>query len=392
MDDALDQLIQAFGVDGEGLVRRLRGNGPHGYQVQLIHTDLLPENNLKGGLYSMGIERDQWDKPISYNILKKFPQEGGIGNDYQPIPANQIIHFFEPHVIGACRGMPRGIASMNTIYQLGKYRDAELIAAQMGACKSIFFTQNGAVSADPYNPSGTPTPEGNSTPQQILRPGIQENHLSPGMAEALPMGIDVKTLDATHPNAAFEPFNRELKREIAAGFGMSYNILYSDYQNTSFSALKAAYNQDKQFIEDLQQLFIKKVLDVIFEDWLECACISGVLTLPPVAGSYDVYKAHEFIPPAFPFADPIKDIAAQEAQFDLGLTSLSELCAKQGGNFEDVLISRKKDRELMAQYGETVIAPMPLANPAMGKPGTAPNTDVVQPVAPEASPMQKPNK
>jgi len=190
------------------------------------------------------------------------------------------------------------MASIRTIKQLDDYRTAELVAAKVGACIAVFYTQDGSVTSDPYNgmasgpatgvqgAPGTTAPVTGPIPGQILKPGITPNRLAPGMAEALPMGVKPNFLTPSHPNTAFGDFSNSLKLEIAAGIGLSYNILYSDWQNTSFSSMKAAYNQDKQFVEDLQEFLISKVLDVIYEDWIDFACMTGVLDLPAIAGSY----------------------------------------------------------------------------------------------------------
>jgi len=392
LDDALDQWIQSWATDGEVLIRRLRGMGPHGYQVQLIHTDLLAKDQTQTSNYSMGIERNSWDAPVAFLLHTTHPGEGAPGGQLLRLPPSDVIHAFKPHQIGACRGLPPAMASMRTIKLLDDYRTAELVAAKVGACIAVFYTQDGSVTSDPYNgaasgpASGVPGGPGFTAPVssptgQILKPGITPNRLAPGMAEALPMGVKPNFLTPSHPNTAFGEFSNSLKLEIAAGIGLSYNILYSDWQNTSFSSMKAAYNQDKQFVEDLQEFLISKVLDVIFEDWIDFACTNGVLDLPAVAGSFDVYKDHKFIPPAFPMPDPLKDIQAQVADFALGTTSKSRLAAARGENYEEILIERQRDRELELEYGESDVTPQPTNNPAFGKPGTPANTPVEGPAA-----------
>jgi lambda family phage portal protein len=407
LEESLNQMIQAWAVDGELLLRRLRGKGPHGYQVQLVNTDLLAKDTMvqnASGPYAMGIERDEWDSPKFYWMHSKFMQESAQGGKLLKLPASDVIHAFRPHQIGACRGLPTAMASIPTIRLLDDYRKAELVAAKIGACMAVFYTQDGTLTSDPYNGSaagpaaglaGTGTsliamPSSGAIPGQILKPGITPNHISPGMAEALPAGITPHFLTPSHPNTAYEAYNNNCKLDIAAGIGLSYNTLYSDWQSTSFSSMKAAYNQDKQFIEDLQDFFITKVLDVIYEDWLDYACMSGVLDLAPIAGSYDIYKDHKFIRPAFPMPDPLKDIQAQVSDFALGTTSKSRLVAARGENYEEILIERQRDRELELKYGESDQTPTPSNDPAFGKPGAPANTPIQEPIGQGVQPSNAP--
>jgi len=398
-DECVKMWAQAWATDGEVLARHLFGQGPDGYCVQLLNSDLLAKETYDGAskssLYSMGVERDEWDRVIKYWIHSRYPQESANGGPLLKLSPNEVIHAFKPHQIGACRGLPPCMASMTLIKQLDKYRQAEVTAALVGSCTAVFYTQDGSVTADPYNGAGAGPAAGSPAPineggvaldgpigGQILEPGVTTNHLEPGMAEALPAGVTPHFLNPSHPATAFDAFTRSLKLDIAAGLKLSYNILYGDWQSTSFSSMKAAYNQDKQFLEDLQDFFIQKILDPIYENWIEWACMKGIIDLPAVGGNYDIYKDHKFIAPAFPFADPLKDIQAQIADFGLGTTSKSRLAAARGESYEEILLERQHDRELETHYGETDETVKPTNDPALGKPGAPANTQVQGPIKP----------
>ena len=146
LNDCIDQMIIQLVVDGEILIRKVRGRGKYGYQLQLLHTDQLmtETKNTVSGPYSMGIERDAWDTPVAYWINPKLPTEsGGPGATQLRIPADDIIHVFLPHAVTACRGVPMLAASMATIQALDSYRNAVVVAAKMAACTSVTYEQNG---------------------------------------------------------------------------------------------------------------------------------------------------------------------------------------------------------------------------------------------------------
>jgi len=367
LNEVIDQMIIQLLIDGEILLRKVKGRGKYGYQLQLLHTDqLMPEtHNTLSGPYQMSIERDEWDAPVAYWINTKMPTEGGVGAKQLRLPAEDVIHAFLPHAVGASRGVPLIASSMSTIQMLDSYRNAVIVAAKMAACTSVTYEQNG-LNDTPY--------DGAQDNGLAMFPGVSSNALSPGMAEALPPGVKKVLLSPNQPTQSFPEFNKNLKKEIAAGVGLSYNILYSDWESTSFSSTKACFIQDRAYVNNLQAFFISKILDVVFSDFIDSACALGKLDLPAIKTSYDIYKEHAFIGKAFDYLDPLKDVEAQVALLAAGLTTYSDLLNEHGKDFEEVLQTRQKEKALMAQYGFVEAMPTPATNPALGKPGSTPNT------------------
>ena len=334
--DALDLMMQSLGVDGEILLKKVYGEGKYGMQLQLLHSEQLIVNRYEQ--YDMGILRNEYGKPISYALTDKHPGDGILKYVYEP--ADRIIHAFIPYQIGAPRGVPMTSASMMAIKMLDEYKKAEVLAARLGASSFVVITQKQHEDLEL------------ETAMDSIRPSsVSQNAIEPGSAMVVAPGEDVKFLTATHPATAFPEFTKSLKKEISAGIGLSYNTLYSDFENTSFSSMRAAFITERAFYRKLQALIIEKVLGPVFEAFLETAILSGKLKLPPVLGDYDYYKAYEFTGKAYDFANPLAEAEAQKLLVDNRLMSRTQIAAERGINYGDILRDMAEEQRLEEESG-----------------------------------------
>lgn len=364
--DALDMWVQSLAIDGEILGKKCFGEGKWGFQVQLLHSEQLIVT--KHELYEMGIKRDQYGRPLEYCLTNHHPGEGLLRYVYEPAAA--ILHAYVPYQIGAPRGIPMTTAVMTTIKALDEYRKAELIAARIQASKFVVYTQEQPDALDPE-----------IAMEAALPASTRQNTIQPGMAEVLPPGVDAKWMDPTHPNVAFAPFTADYKREISAGLGISYNNLYSDFQNTSFSSMRAAFIVERAFYRKLQALFIEKVLVPIFEAWIDQSCASGKLGLPPVLGSYDWYKSCEFSGKAYEFSNPLQEAEAQKVLVEERIMSRTQICAERGTTYEQVLDDIAAEQALEKSKGVKFVI-LPKSSIVMPVPDGA--SDLTAPPAPAA--------
>jgi len=374
LNDCIDQMLIQLFVDGEILLRKVMGRGKYGFQIQLLNTDqlVIETHNSLSGPYQMSIEYDEFDKPTKYFILNKLPTEGGsmgtgaTGATPIPFAPEEIIHAYLPHAVKAGRGVPLIAASMSKIEALDSYDNAVAVAAKMAACTSVTYEQLG-LDDEPY--------EGAAAQGPAMLPGVSQTGLTPGMAEALPPGVKKVLLTPNQPTQSYSEYTKSGKKDISTGIGWSYNTLYSDIEDPSFSGMKSAHTQDRTFIGEIQRFLVEKVLDVIFSDFIDNACALGKIKLPAGPDGYESYKAHAFVGAGYPFIDRLKDTQADIADLDAGLSTFSDILAARGKDFEEHCQTRQKDNLILEQYGLSITNQIPTNNPAMGKPGATPNTD-----------------
>src|SRR5579871_2603234 len=133
--------------DGETFLRKipLAGN-PFLYALQFIDPDQVDhtffmERLTNGNEIRMGVEVDQYQRPVAYHIWNRHPSEY-TSSPHQRIrvPATEILHSFIPARINQTRGIPWLFASMWEMNMLGGYKEAEVTAARIAAAKMGFFT------------------------------------------------------------------------------------------------------------------------------------------------------------------------------------------------------------------------------------------------------------
>jgi lambda family phage portal protein len=370
LNGMLDLAVLSLAVDGEILMRKYPGKGKYFYQVQILHSEMLILTQHEE--YLLGIKSDEFGKPLKYCITNRHPADGFI--KYLFVPAEQVIHAFIPYQVLANRGVPMAFAVMPKIRELSQYEEAEVVAARIEASKFVQYTQEQPDDLDSETAAAG-----------FLPPGQRRNCIEPGMGEVLPPGVKAEYVKAEHPTTQYPDFVRSHKKDISAGIGLSYNSLYSDFENTSFSSMRAAYVSDKAFFKKIQNLLVMSVLDPMYEDWIDCACASGVLDLPPVMGNYDFYKPHKFIGKAFEFSNPLQQATAAGVMLDKRLASRTMLCADMGYEYEDVCRDLQSEQETEKRYNINFEV-LPKASTVVPVPEGIVLTPAVDPTPPPGGP------
>ena len=213
-------LAETYARDGEVLIRLIRNyENDYGFALEFMDSDYLdhklnrPKSKGKNEIV-MGVEKDSFGKPINYYLFKEHPNKNGMSahgtDNYNVIPADQIIHFYNHQFPNQTRGVPPLTPAMTNLKMLDGYLEAELVASRVSASKMGFFTSS---TGDEYLGEDT-----TNTNNMIM-------NAEAGTFEQLPQGVDFKTFDPQHPSSAFTDFTKTVLRSIACSLGVSYNSL-----------------------------------------------------------------------------------------------------------------------------------------------------------------------
>lgn len=146
-----DLLIQHAGRDGEALLRPVQMKGSKfGIQLQVVEPEALNEQYNErlsnGNIVKMGVEVNEWRRPVRYYLRKSNPLlelYGGItmGTDHHILPASQIMHGFDREFTNQTRGISWMVQTMFTLRMLGAFEEATVTAARVGASKMGFLVR-----------------------------------------------------------------------------------------------------------------------------------------------------------------------------------------------------------------------------------------------------------
>ena len=336
--------IKQVARDGEALVRIVKyPDNPYRFALQFLDPDQLDHNYMddkmpNGHTIRMGVELDQWGRPVAYWLWKTYPFDfsQSIGNRVR-VPASEMIHGFISERVAQTRGYSWLTASLYTLHMLGAYQEAEVIAARIAASKMGFFTQSGD-SDQGY--TGDRQPNGDISMSA-----------DPGTFEQLPLGVDLKPWDPQHPNSAFPSFIESSLRSVLAGLDIAYESGANDRKGVNYSSIRAGLLDERDSWKMLQQFVIDSFCIPVYEAWIEAAWLSGQLQLQ---GTPEDWQAIRWQPRGFAWVDPLKDMQATVLAVQNGYETQSDNIADLGGNFEDVISRLKYEQDYIKTMGVKV--------------------------------------
>jgi lambda family phage portal protein len=352
--------ITSVARDGEGLIRLLPGfANEFGFAVQFLEADYLDEHFHRdlpnGGRIRMGVEMDQWGRPVAYHLFTRHPGEYGWnpGLGRVRVPADQILHGFITERFGQTRGLPWGHAAMRRLHMLGKYEEYALIAARVGAAKGGFFEQTDPAAGDPWTQAAG---------EEKTEQGDMVRDVEPGSFEALPPGWTLKEWKPDYPRGEMPGFNKMMLRAVSTGLGVAYEGIANDRENVNYSSIRAGLLDERDEWRLLQAWTAIHFHQPIYDAWLPLALLSGAITLP-------FTKLEKFAKPiwrgrGWAWVDPAKEIDAYTRAVALGVMSRTQIAALEGKDIEDVFRELVSEKSLAQKMGLIIIDPIPAGRPS----------------------------
>jgi lambda family phage portal protein len=344
--------LLAAARDGDFFIRKIEANvNKFGFSLQLINSEWCDFNlnvakTERGTSIRMGVEMDDWGRPIAYHFIKKDPWSWQYGQPgwnlaaskgHERIEAKEIIHYVRHEFGDSTRGAPWTAAVIQKSRQLDKFEEAEVIAARVAACKMGFLESD-------LMPEGGQFAE----PDPCKKPTDWD--MSPGGAQGLPFGVKFKEWNPNHPTQNFDAFRRGMLRSWCAGLpGADYNVIANDLENINFSAGRLGRLDTNEMWKLLQRFDIETAERPIFEAWLEMALISGAIPLP--YAKINKFNKPHFTGRRWAGVDPIKETQAAVLAIQNRLMSYSQWFDENGKDLEEVWMEIAEEQMLAEELG-----------------------------------------
>jgi lambda family phage portal protein len=301
-----------------------------GLRVRLLDADMVPLDETRelgdGRRVIQGVEFDADGTRVAYRLHRSRPDVPAFSTDLVRIPADQFAHLFVPLAPGQVRGISWLAPVLLRLHELDLYEDAQLVRQKVAALFAGFVVDaNGTAGGF----DGTQT-------ASVLTTGLE-----PGTLKTLPPGTDVRFSEPAQIGDAVDFLKLQL-RSVAAGLGVPEYLLTGDLSQANYSSLRAALIEFRTRLEQLQHGIIAfQLCRPVWRAWIIGEVLAGRL-----AGDLDELLAVEWITPAQPWVDPLKDAEAAAAQVANGITSRRKIVASQGYDVEqlDAEIAADRDR------------------------------------------------
>ncbi len=342
--------------DGEVILRKVRGfeGNSYGFAWQFINSDYLDHNLNRtlenGNVIKMGVELDGTYKfPVNYWFLRIRPNDyiyspADYGGDiYYKVPAEEIFHtYLITEDDEQTRGWPWVFAAATVLFRLGKYQEAALINAAIGASRGVYFEKK-------YPEGFTGSPEELNDDAEIVV------DLPQGSGLELPYGVEAKTIDMKYPDHEFADFCSAMMLTAGMVFGTSYMTTTGDLSKANFVSSRIGQTEERETFKAIQEFMINRWKIPGSEEELHRFMLARKVPLP--FAKFDQFKAIEFAGRRWPFVQPVDDMKAAEMKMDNLICAPSDIVAETTQeDFEDVLKRCQKDKKLMEKYGLTRVS------------------------------------
>ncbi|TXH90347.1 MAG: phage portal protein [Rhodoferax sp.] len=355
----------AMEQDGEVLVR-LRNRRPEDglpvpLQLQVLEIDWLDSSKNGttngGGTIIGGVEYDVLGRKTAYWLYPHHPGDpqaslrGMLRQESKPVPAAAILHLFNPKRPGQGRGFSRLAPIINAARDLRLYEDAELHRKNLETRLGVIVSGD----AEAYN--------NGLDPEEVKKTGNLGELPSGGILQTTP-GVNITTLE---PKAApgYVEYVKHHLHLIAAGMGITYEMLSGDMKEVNFSSARVALLEYRRSVEHLQWLtLIPKLCEPIWRAFIEAAYLAGKVR----STDYRV----DWSTPKWDYVNPEQDVKAELAEISGGLSSYSEKLRRRGYKPDLVFSELKKDLERLQKDGTlSLLLALQAHAAALAEPATA---------------------
>ena len=285
------------------------------------------------GSIRYGIETDAYGRPENYYILKKHPGADNAmisytKDDFDIIPAGQVIHLFDFDRPGQTRGVPKIAPALPLFAQLRRYTLAVLAAAEQAASiAGVIYSDHPTVTADDV--------------ERLEAVEIERNSLL-----TMPKGWQINQYKAEQPTTTYKEFKHEILNEIARVLNMPYNVAAANSSGYNYSSGRLDWQGYYKTIKTAQHKIELHYCNPILFAWLnEARLISGFLK----GDNYEEISAVDLIWhwPGQEHVDPSKEAAAQKVRLESRTTTLSAEYARQGLDWKKQLEQIAAEKEVM---------------------------------------------
>ena len=235
---------------------------------------------------------------------------------------DDVIHPFEILRAGQTRGVPMGVSAFMKLSDFSDYEDAQLMRQKVAAAFAAFMSGR-----DQTNSSDN---------VEMIEPGIVEY-----------LNENETITFSTPPKAdGYAEYSQKVLQGVAAGYGITYEMLTMDYGNVNFtSGRMAKIDVSNRFRNWQYNMLVPQVCVPVWEWFLTAAILAGETSKRVNCNAMD------WTAPRVQQLDPVKETNARVLQLQAGITTWSEVIREDGRDPEEFLQEIIEERQKLKDSG-----------------------------------------
>ncbi len=340
---------------------------PYGLRIHLIESDRISTPNSTGNnvfLYATdpntknrifnGVEVDGNNRIVAYHICSTYPNSNlYTQKKWERVKAfgdktgtPNVLMIYETERAEQYRGVPYLAPVIESLKQLTRYSEAEMMAAVINGFFTVFVKSDKGTSEIGFT--------GVMDEEEQIAYDDRNYELGPGMVNVLAPGEDIEIADAKRPSSNFDAFTTSLAKYVGAALEIPVEILVKHF-SSSYSASRAALLEAWKAFRMKRSWLAADFCQPVYEIFLTEAIAKGRLKAPGFFLDPLVRMAYckaQWNGPAQGMIDPVKEVNAAEKRINIGIsTRQRETIEMTGGDFDSNVAQLARENQLMKEAG-----------------------------------------
>lgn len=340
---------------------------PYGLRLHLIESDristpystgnnvhLYAKNPETGNRIFNGVEVDGNNQIVAYHICSSYTNSNLYAhkewkrvkafNDNTDTP--NVLMIYETERAEQYRGVPYLAPVIESLKQLTRYSEAEMMAAVINGFFTVFVKSEKGTSEQGFT--------GIVEEEEQIAEGDVNYEMGPGMINMLAPGESIEIADAKRPSSNFDAFTTSLAKYVGAALEIPVEVLMKHF-SSSYSASRAALLEAWKAFRMKRAWLAADLCQPVYEIFLAEAIASGRLKAPgffldPLIRM--AYCGAQWNGPAQGMIDPVKEANAAEKRIRIGLsTRQRETIEMTGGDFDSNVAQLAREKQLLEAVG-----------------------------------------
>lgn len=328
-------------------------------QVQLLESDMVPNFNattFQGmstrNTIKSGIEYDTRGRKMAYWVYKEHPGDSPTGIDSNPaasllvrVPAEDMLHMFEPKRIGQRRGVPIMATILAKLRNVADFEDTTLERQKL-ANLIVGFISRDLPSFDSTDPNALAALTGLEA--EIDGDGSPLLPMKPGLMQELEDGQKVTWSTPPDAGVNYSEYMRTSHLGTTAGTGLPYELAVGDIKGVSDRTLRVVINEFRRFASQRQwQIIIPQFCQRIIEWFADASVLAGDIPL----SERDAVVRAEHAPHGWEYIHPTQDVQGKVMEVQNGFRSRSSVIGEAGDDPDVVDKERAEDADRERDLG-----------------------------------------
>lgn len=332
---------------------------PYQLRIKLIEADRIctegsngtywgPKKLPNGNIVINGVEISEDGRVEAYYVCSSNPGEiapGAIAKKWTRVAKRSprtgnpnILHVFNAERAEQYRGVPFLAPVLQSVKQLTRYTDAEIMAAVINSMFTLFVTTEGG--GDIAGFAGTDEEEAGDLrySPNAYDDSNEQITLGSGTVNFLKEGEGIQAVEATHPNGGYDAFAKAITAQIGAALEISPEVLMKQF-SSNYSASKGALNETWKAFNMRRSWFVRDFCQEIYNLWFAEAVAKGRINAPGFFQDpliRNAYTAATWNGPVPGNLNPVQDVNAAITRINNGLsTREDEAAGMNGSDYED---------------------------------------------------------